>query len=370
MRYPHPTPPLRASLWRQSHGPSLTTPHDHTHVDLSQDDRSPSDRPRHRRAGRLQKVTVLAHDSFVIDKAQIAAFEKATGCTVTLAAQGDAGELTNKLILTKNSPLGDVAFGVDNTYAGRAVSEGVFESWLPTLPAGADTKLLAGAGAGQLTPIDYGDVCVNIDDAWFASKKINPPTTLDDLIKPEYKNLFVTPGASTSSPGMAFLLATIAAKGEGWKDYWTALMANGTKVTEGWTDAYSVDFSAGEGKGTRPIVLSYASSPPFTIPEGGDKPTTAALLDTCFRQVEYAGVLTGAKNPNGAKAFIQYLLSPSYQASIPDAMYVFPVDSATKLPPVWAKWAEVADKPYTLDPAEIEKNSTAWLTEWTDIASR
>ncbi|MFZ1286655.1 MAG: thiamine ABC transporter substrate-binding protein, partial [Candidatus Phosphoribacter sp.] len=240
----------------------------------------------------------------------------------------------------------------------------------PALPSGAATHALTGPAAAKLAPIDYGDVCVNVDLGWFAAKSLPPPTTLDDLIQPAYRGLFVTPGATTSSPGLAFLLATIGAKGEGWQDYWRALMANDTKLTSGWSDAYAVDFSGGEGKGSRPIVLSYASSPPFTIPQGAAAPTTKALLDTCFRQVEYAGVLVGARNPEGARAFVQFMLSAQVQASIPDAMYMFPVDPAVQLPADWARWAAVSPRPFTVAPEQIAAQRDTWLRQWSEVTSR
>lgn len=322
------------------------------------------------RCGAVTQVLLVTHDSFVLSDDLVAAFTKATGCTLKVLASGDAGELTNKLVLTKASPIGDAVFGIDNTFASRAVAEGVLADYSPTLPAGAAAHALPGDAAARLTPVDYGDVCVNVDLTWFAAKGKPVPATLDDLTLPAYKDLFVTPGATTSSPGLAFLLATIGAKGDGWQAYWKALMANGTKLTAGWTDAYSVDFTAGEGHGNRPIVLSYASSPPFTIPKGAAEPTTKALLDTCFRQVEYAGVLAGAHNPEGARALVSFLLSPAVQASIPDAMYMFPVDSAAPLPADWAKWAKVADAPFAVSPDQIATQRDTWLRQWSEVTAK
>lgn len=314
-------------------------------------------------------VTVMTHDSWAAPDELITQFEKDSGYTVKIQAAGDAGEVTNKLILSKDSPTADVIFGIDNTFGARAVSEGVLAPYEPATLNDAAKKLALPGGKDELTPIDYGDVCVNVDNAWFQSKGIAAPTSLDDLIKPEYKDLFVTPGAATSSPGMAFFLATVAKYGEsGWADYWTKLMANGTKITSGWTDAYSVDFSAGEGKGARPIVLSYASSPPFTIPEGGSEPTTSALLSTCFRQVEYAGVVKGTDNEKGAKAFIDFISGDEFQKSIPENMYMYPANGA-ELPEVWAKYAPLATEPLEVDAQTIAKNRDAWLKEWADVTS-
>jgi thiamine transport system substrate-binding protein len=147
-------------------------------------------------------------------------------------------------------------------------------------------------------------------------------------------------------------------------------MANGAKLTSGWSDAYEVDFTAGGGKGDRPIVLSYASSPPFTIPKGGSRPTTSSLLDTCSRQVEYAGVLTGARNPAGARAFIDFMAHRAFQRALPENMYVFPVDDTVPLPPTWARFARTAPRPFAVTPARIARHRDAWLREWGDITTR
>lgn len=316
-------------------------------------------------------VTLITHGSFAVPDDLVAAFEEESGYTLQIQQSDDAGALTNQLVLTKNSPIADVVFGIDNTFASRAVSEEVLAPYTPAdLPESAADHALSEGGAAYLTPVDYGDVCVNIDHVWFANQGIEPPQTLSDLTEDIYQDLFVTPGATTSSPGLAFLLATVGEFGPGeWQVYWQDLMANGAKVTSGWTDAYSVDFTAGGGDGDRPIVLSYASSPPFTIPEGGVEPTTSTLLDTCFRQVEYAGVINGADNPQGAQAVVDWLVSPEVQATIPDNMYMYPVDAEVELPELWAQWAQVAEDPIVVAPGQIEAERETWLREWADIAT-
>ncbi|HEU4513504.1 MAG TPA: thiamine ABC transporter substrate-binding protein [Nocardioidaceae bacterium] len=325
-------------------------------------------------AGPADKQVVLAtHESWNVPAKLMKQFTRETGYEVTVEAAGDAGALTNKLVLTKGSPIGDVVFGVDNTFASRAVEEGVFADHEPAdQPASASMfEMPDQAGNEALTPVDFGDVCMNVDDVWFQDEGIEPPKNLADLTEKTYQDLFVTPGATTSSPGLAFLLATIAEFGEdGWEQYWEELMANGTRITSGWTDAYTVDFTAGGGDGDRPIVLSYASSPPFTIPEGGTEPTTSALLDTCYRQVEYAGVLEGAENPEGAQAFVDFMVGPDFQAALPENMYVFPVDESVELPDLWARWAKVPDQPLSVDPAEVAANRDEWLTTWGEITTR
>ena len=318
-------------------------------------------------AGGGGEVTLVTHDSFNMDKSVVAKFQQDTGITLKIIAQGDAGAMVNQLVLTKNKPLGDVSFGVDNTFASRALGEDVFAPY--TSPeAGNGSEAYSAGTDGRLTAVDYSDVCVNVDKQWFAAQNIQPPTSYEDLTKPEYKNLLVVPSPATSSPGLAFLLGTVAHFGaDGWQGYWQQLKDNGVKVTAGWNDAYTVDFSGSTGKGDRPLVLSYASSPPFEVPKGSTTAPTSALLDTCFRQIEYVGVLQGAQNPAGAQKVVDWMLSKDFQAAVPDEMYVYPVDSGTALPADWKKFAPVATAPATMDPAEITTNRESWISAWSDL---
>ncbi|WP_312855901.1 thiamine ABC transporter substrate-binding protein [Nocardioides stalactiti] len=324
-----------------------------------------ADRDDSAAAGECGEVVLVTHDSFALPPKVIKAFEKESGCALVHSPAGDGGELTSKLAVTQGDPIGDVAFGVDNTFAGAALDEGVFAPYDADLPEGAEAYLLAGDDEGVLTPIDNGSVCVNVDEAWFAEAGIEPPSSLDDLVDPTYRDLFVTPAATTSTPGLAFLLATIGRYGEEWASYWEDLVANGAKIVKGWEDAYYVDFTFSGGD--RPIVLSYDTSPAYTV--DGEESSTAALLDTCFRQVEYAGVLEGAANPEGAERVIDFLLSREVQEALPTSMYVFPVDAGATLPPEWAAFAEQPTAPIEVTSEDIAENRRAWVTEWTDITS-
>ena len=315
-------------------------------------------------SGSATTVDVVVHDSFGITDETKAAFEEQSGLTLNIITTGDGGALANKLVLTKDSPLGDVAFGIDTSFASRAVDAGVFEPYTsPELPESAAD--LAVDDSGTLTPVDYGDVCLNIDTGWFAEEGIDAPVTLEDLADPEYQDLTVVTNPATSTPGLSFLFATIGHFGtDGYLDYWKSLTDNGLKVVEGWEDAYYTDFSA-NGEGDRPIVLSYASSPAFTLSDDGASSTTAALLDTCFRQVEYAGVLANGDNPEGAQAFVDFLLGDQFQADIPETMYVYPVSPDVTVPADWESFAPVPTDPIALDPAEISANRDAWIKDWT-----
>ncbi|PZR52174.1 thiamine ABC transporter substrate-binding protein [Xylanimonas oleitrophica] len=314
-------------------------------------------------------VTLVTHDSWAVSEEVLAAFEEESGLTVRHVPAGDAGTLANQLVLTKDSPLGDVVFGIDNTFASRVADAGVLEPYTPG--SLSDSAARYGIGDGALTAIDFGDVCLNTDVAWFEERGLDEPETLEDLTRPEYRDLTVVTNPASSSPGLAFLLATVGAfgdsgyDGQGWEQYWADLRDNGLKVDDSWEDAYYADFSgSGEG-GQRPVVLSYATSPSYTLNEDGSASTTRALLGTCFRQVEYAGVLAGAQNPEGAKQLVDFLVSAQFQADVPEQMYMYPADVAVPLPAEWERFAPLAPEPFEVDPADVAEHRDEWIERWT-----
>jgi thiamine transport system substrate-binding protein len=324
-------------------------------------------------SGAGDTVTLVTHDSFAVSKPVLAAFTKQTGIKVKVLKNGDAGAALNQAILTKDNPLGDAFFGVDNTFLSRALGAGIFAPYtakgLNQVPSALrlDDKQ-------RVTPIDYGDVCVNYDKAWFEREKLAVPKTLEDLAAPAYKGRLVVENPATSSPGLAFLLASVAKFGKnGWEDYWQRLRDNDVKVVDGWEQAYDTEFSAGSGKGEFPLVVSYASSPPVEVLYADPPTTTAptgALTDTCFRQVEFAGVLEGAAHPAAARKLVDFMLSEKFQADIPLQMFVFPARTGTPLPSVFTKYAQVPDAPLTLPPAEIGAQRDTWITQWTNTVLR
>jgi thiamine transport system substrate-binding protein len=311
-------------------------------------------------------VVLVTHDSFAVDKAVMRRFERRSGIDVEVVRAGDAGTVVNQLVLTKDSPLGDAVFGIDNAFATRALNAGVLAAYEP--PATPRAERLAADESDRLAPVDFGDVCVNVDRRWFADRGIREPRTLEDLTAPRYADLLVVSNPATSSPGLSFLLATIGAYGEdGWRDYWERLRDNGLSVVDSWSDAYFVDFSGSSGKGPRPLVVSYASSPPAEVSAVSEEPPTRALLDTCFRQVEYAGVLANAANPEGAREVVDFLLSTRFQQTIPTQMYMYPVDSHAELPATWKRYGPLSDSPFRVDADLIEAQREDWITQWTDI---
>ncbi|MEV5388285.1 thiamine ABC transporter substrate-binding protein [Streptomyces sp. NPDC052721] len=320
-------------------------------------------------------VTLVSHNSWAVSKKVLKDFEKQSGYKVRVLEDGDAGQAVNKAILTKDNPQGDVFFGVDNTLLSRALDNGLFQ---PYTAKGLDKVGAAyqlDKDKHRVTPIDYGDICVNYDKAYFSEHRLTPPQSFADLAKPQYKNLLVTENAATSSPGLGFLLGSAAQFGDGgWQDYWKKLKANGVKVVDGWDQAYYEEFSgSSQGKkagGDRPLVVSYASSPPAEVIYAKKRPATAptgVATGTCFRQTEFAGLLSNAKNPKGAKAFIDFLVSKEFQEDMPLNMFVYPVLQGAEVPAEFTEYGPAAKDPETMAPGKIAANRDQWVKSWTSL---
>nr|WP_202497934.1 thiamine ABC transporter substrate-binding protein [Streptomyces sp. SID5469] len=320
-------------------------------------------------------VTLVSHDSWAASKSVLEDFEKQSGYTVKVLKDGDAGQAVNKAILTKDNPQGDVFFGVDNTLLSRALDNGLFQPYEAKGSGLIRPEYQVDRAKHRVTPIDSGDICVNYDKKYFADHKLDPPASFGDLVEPRYKNLLVTENAATSSPGLGFLLGTAAEYGDkGWPDYWKKLKANGVKVVDGWEQAYNQEFSGSAGgkkaKGDRPLVVSYASSPPAEVIYASPKPKTAptgVASGTCFRQVEYAGLLSNAKNTKGGKALLDFLVTKEFQEDMPLNMFVYPVVKGAQVPAEFSEFGPAAKSPETLAPAEIADNRDQWVKSWTSL---
>lgn len=313
-------------------------------------------------------VTIIVHDSFVDAEVFEQAASEATGYDVSVVTAGDGSELTSQLVLTQAAPVADAFFGVDLVFASRIADGDVSEPYLPQgLSERAERYLYD--PEGTLVPIDLGATCINIDPAWFADHGLAEPATYEDLTEEQYRGLTVVLDPTSSSTGASFLIGTIAEFGEdGFVDYWERLIANDARIEQSWDDAYYGQFTQG-GDGTFPIVVSYSSSPAYTLTEDGSATTTKALLDTCSSQVEYAGVLHGAANPEGAKAVVDYLSSREFQDTIADTMYVYPIDAEAYVPAEWEQFAPLPSEPHDLSPAEIGAGREAWLKAWSAAIS-
>ena len=321
------------------------------------------------------ELTVMTHDSFAVSEGVVRAFEQSNDVKIIFLASGDTGAALNKAILTKDAPLADVFYGVDNTFLSRALEAGIFEPYQSPLLA----DIIPGFQLDptfQVSPVDFGDVCINYDKAFFSENDLTVPVSLEDLLKPEYNGLLVVENPATSSPGLAFLLASIAHFGDpGYLDFWAALRENGLVVVSDWETAYYANFSASSGGGPQPMVVSYGSSPPaeviFSETPLDDAPTASIIgPDTCFRQIEFVGILAGTQKRALAEKFIDFMLSLPFQEDLPMQMFVYPVNSNATLPDEFVKYAQIPDQPAILDPVEIASKREQWIADWTETVLR
>lgn len=316
-------------------------------------------------------VRLMTHDSFDVSEEVLAAFETESGYTVEILKSGDGAEMVNKAILAGDNPLADVLFGVDNALLSRALDNDLFVPYDSPLLAELSDALKLDP-ENRALPVDYGDVCLNYDVAWFEANGLTPPQSLDDLAAPEYAGLTVVQNPTTSTPGLAFLLTTIGAYGEdGYLAYWESLLANDLLIVNGWEQAYYEHFSAAS-EGNRPIVVSYASSPPaevFFAETPPERAPTAAVTgpNTCFRQIEFVGILRGSPNEMAARELVDFMLSRTFQEDMPLRMFVYPANETAELPPVFVAHSVIPEQAVTLDAARIEANREQWLREWAEV---
>ena len=322
-------------------------------------------------AGETRTLTVMTHDSFNISEGVIQEFELANNAKVSFLKSGDAGAALSKAILAKDAPLADVFYGVDNSFLSRALAADIFDPYTSLGLANVPEEFQLDA-KNRALPVDYGDVCINYSKAFFDKNGMALPTSLDDLKKPEYNGMLVVENPATSSPGLAFLLATIAQYGDpGYLDYWKALKANGVVVVDGWETAYYTNFSGSSGHGPQPMVVSYASSPAaeviFAPTPLTDAPTASIVAPgTCFRQIEFVGILKGTQNRDLAEKFVDFMLSTQFQEDMPLNMFVYPVNAQAKLPDSFVQYAQVAASPAAA-PDNLDAQRDNWIQSWTDV---
>ena len=318
-------------------------------------------------------LTVMTHDSFAISEAVLAAFQEEHGIEVQFLQAGDTGTAVNKAALSKEKPLADVFYGVANTFLSRALHEDIFAPYQSPLLEDIPDEFELDPQHRAL-PVDFGDVCLNYQVSYFDENNLAPPETLEDLLKPEYAGLLVVENPATSSPGLAFLFATIGHFGEeGYLDFWAGLVENDLKVVNDWETAYYSEFS--QWGGQHPIVVSYGSSPPFEMifaEEEIDSPPTAAVIGpgSCFRQIEFVGILKGTKNRDLAEKWIDFMLSPVFQEDIPLQMYVFPVNPNTNLDATFKQYLALPEKPAFVSPEDIANSREKWIKDWTEAVLR
>lgn len=318
-------------------------------------------------------LTVMTHDSFEATEDLVREFEAENNATVQFLKSGDTGTAVNQAILSTENPLADVLYGVDNTFLSRALEEGIFEPYDSPQLASIPDEFKLDPGNRAL-PVDFGDVCLNYDKRYFEEQGLEPPTHLEQLTREEYRGLLLVENPATSSPGLAFLLATIGHFGEeGYLDFWRSLRENDLKVVNDWEAAYYGDFTVHGG--ARPIVVSYGSSPPaeviFAESPIEEPPTGVVSAEgSCFRQIEFVGILAGTEQRELAEKWVDFMLSQPFQEDMPLNMFVFPVLPEAELDPAFVEHMVVPERTAEVSPEAIDQNRQEWIEAWTEVVLR
>jgi len=272
-------------------------------------------------------LVVYTYDSFIADWGAgpivAPAFEKATGIKIRFVSKGDGGQLLSSLILEKDHPGADVALGLDNFLAPKALGSGLFRPYSPAgygaVPAGLKLDT-----TNRLIPFDYGYFAI----VWDSAKLSDPPASLEDLTKAAYAKKLILIDPRTSTPGLGFLAWTEAVYGKAWRDYWRRLKPSVLLLAPGWDQGYGL-FTSGEA----PLVLSYATDGAYNLEnDKTERYKAIPFADGFVRQIETAGILAKAQHPGNAEKFMDFLISTACQKELPLTQWMYPVDPTVVLP--------------------------------------
>ena len=317
-------------------------------------------------AQEAKELRVVVHNSFSLPKPLLAQFEQQAGVKLSIIKGGDAGEMLNKLILTRAHPIADVVFGLDNTLLAKAQAAGVIAPYAGP----AQQRAAAASLSGGVVAVDYGFVTINYDKTAFAKSGLALPKSLADLTLPAYRDLLVVQNPATSSLGHAFLIATVSSMGEEAAfDWWAKMRANGVKVAKGWSEAYYTEFS--KNGGTRPLVVSYSTSPAAEVFYSKEKITESPtgnlfLKGGVFRQIEGVALIKGGAQTESAGRFVEFLRSLAVQEALQTTMWMFPAESGVARPDVMRHAAEttVFEAPRS---ETIANKGPDWVSRWTKV---
>jgi len=309
-------------------------------------------------------LTIYAYDSFVSEWGPagkvIPTFEKKYGVKVEVISVGDAGQVLSRAILEKDRPKADIVLGIDNNLLSKALESDILVTYRsPNLKRIPDELVFD--KSHHVTPFDHGFFAIVYD----SNTITDPPKSLEDLAEPAYRKKIILEDPRTSSPGMGFLLWTIAVYGNRYLDYWRRLMPNILTITEGWDSAYGL-FTNGEA----PMVLSYTTSPAYHVEyENTTRYRAAIFTEGNYLQIEGMGILKGAKHPDLARKFIDFTLTDAFQREIPLTNWMFPVDPKVELPKSFS-YAPKPEKILSLDTFIIKRMQDRWIKGWLAVAAR
>ncbi len=322
-------------------------------------------------------LTVLAPQSLVVDDEVIGRFEQESGISVLFRNIGPATDMVERIVEGGSVPSGwDLVYGIDNQQMVAAIEAGLFQPYAAAGLADVPDHLEIDSSQ-HLLPVSHNYVMVNADRDYFEREDIDPPASLDDLRRPEIASLLALPSPETDQAGRGFLAATARYFGEdAFIDFWADLDEGGAQVAANWTEAYLGAYTVGSsGEGDRPLVLAYASAPAadavFT-PGAGDSPPSVALdlPGAGFHQIDLVGIAADTPRVEQARALVEFLLGPEFQASVAQRMFAFPVLPDAETGQSFAEHARPPAEPVNMEPSILDDRMQSWLVSWQGAMAR
>ncbi|MFJ5160521.1 thiamine ABC transporter substrate binding subunit [Pantoea sp. NPDC088449] len=306
-------------------------------------------------------LTVYTYDSFSADwgpgPAVKKAFEAQCGCELNYVALEDGVSLLNRVRMEGKNSKADVVLGLDNNLLQAAEKTGLFAK------SSVDTQALQlpdGWHNETFIPFDYGYFAFVYDK----NKLKNPPKSLKELVESPEKWRVIYEDPRTSTPGLGLLLWMQKVYGDNAPDAWQKLAQKTVTVTKGWSEAYGL-FLKGEGD----LVLSYTTSPAYhIIEEKKENYAAAEFSEGHYLQVEVAAQLASSKQPKLAQQFMQFMVSPAFQQTIPSGNWMYPVIKSDL--PAGYHALQVPNKALQFTPAEVADHRAAWISAWQRAVSR
>lgn len=325
-------------------------------------------------------LTIVTYDIIAITDDVLNEFTNQTGVQVEMIRTDDAGGILEHLLLTKDNPQADLALGLDNTYLQTAFQFDLLAEHGAQIPV-LDSKATIPYNGNKAVPFDQGYICLNADTQALSENHISFPTTLEELTAPDWKGKTAFPSPVTSSPGRAFMVASIdyfeqQSSNTTAFDWWADMADNDAIFTTGWTEAYETHYTGGYGIwneghiGDAWLTVSYCHSPGVEALYGGNSTISAAVdIDfASFSQVEYAAPVNGGGSKNAVNAFIEFLLTDEVNTNMPENNLMYSVLEGKDLPETngYRYHSPVPSQPSTIEMDRIGQEMDDWLKDWRD----
>lgn len=322
-------------------------------------------------------LTIVTYDIIALSDDMLEEFTNNTGYEINMIRTDDAGGILENLLLTKEAPQADLALGLDNTYLQTALDNCLLGPHSANVPD-LDPLALTPYSGEMAVPFDQGYVCLNADIEALEENNVSFPSTLEELTGEQWKGRTAFPSPTTSSPGRAFMTATIDYfERQATMDamtWWEAMADNDAIFTSGWTEAYETHYSGGYGIwgeghiGDAWLTVSYCHSPGVEAYYGGNYTISKAIdIDyASFHQVEYAAKVNGGGSSSAVDAFIEYLLSDEVNKNMPENNLMYSVLDNEDMPETdgYRYHSPIPSNPSEITAERIDVEMDGWLMDW------